>query len=92
MVLEVEKSWDDFVEKYAPIDNTIAEDPPFSGKMFETFGAENECVLTQPVNKIWTVVSDDQQMVICPGYKLVNRLGLFITTIPWKDDEDIYIV
>lgn len=53
--------------------------------MFETFGPELDFVKTQPENTIWTLLDDDDgNPVIIQGFHFVNRIGYYITKIPWK--------
>lgn len=40
--------------------------------------------------RIWTVVDNNPNSVyldIIPGYRLFNRLGFFVTRIPWTDKD-----
>ena len=59
--------------------------------MFETYGAEIDFVRSQEPNLVWTIVEgDNDTMFFLKGFHLVNRLGFFITEVPWTDtDEDV---
>jgi hypothetical protein len=48
-------------------------------------GAENP-------NKIWTLVDgEDGQTIIINGWAMVNRIGYFITEVPYDDMLDIVV-
>lgn len=91
-----------WLEKYQPIDNKFLGmgeegDPegnhPYNGKMFETFGPELEFVLNTPEKRVWTLVDgDDSSTIITAGYHIVNRIGYFITDIPWIDEMEYCVV
>lgn len=83
--------YDDWKEKYIPIENELVDDSPYSKTMFETYGKEIEFVLTYKHENIWTLIDGDQNNSwIVPGYHMVNILGYFITKTPWTD-EDILV-
>jgi hypothetical protein len=95
--------YDDWVKKYRPLPNeVVGESAPFEGIMFETYGAEYDLLYKMaerfafnegsPKNgyHVWTLVSGDNgDPIILSGWHVVNRLGYFITTIPWSEGEDI---
>lgn len=59
--------------------------------MFETYGPELDFVQSQEANKIWTIVDgDNDNTFYMAGYHLVNRIGYFVTEVPWQTgDEEI---
>lgn len=70
-------------EDYKPVENMFRP----GETMFETFGAELNWVKKQPGNKIWTLMDDDNgNQVITSGFHYVNRIGYYLTEIPWDDD------
>jgi hypothetical protein len=60
---------------------------------YETYGEDLDFIKAQPLNKIWTLMVDEatDTMFITNGFRLVNRLGYFITEEPWSDDT-IYLI
>jgi len=84
----VQMSFDNWVETFNPISNTITPDAPFDGSMFETFGADLAEVLIWADGKhrhlqVWSLVEgDDGDLLICDGYHRVNRIGYFLTNVP----------
>ena len=86
---------DEWYTKYKPVANHIDPDASWSdgdnGLMFETYGEEVQYVLSQVDNNtVWTYMdSDNGGTCVVAGYYLVNRIGYFVTEVPWED-EDIY--
>jgi hypothetical protein len=82
----IQMSFDNWVETFDPISNTITPDAPFDGSMFETYGDDLSAVLVaaHPANglKVWTLVEGDEGQYVVDGYRLVNRIGYFITNKP----------
>ena len=88
-----EQEWFD---TYKPLPNHIDPNASFNdgdnGYMFETYGEELDFVKAQEPNRIWTYFDgDDGGTYICDGYHLVNRIGYFVTTVPY-DDKQYYQV
>lgn len=81
-------TWTVWVNKYKPIKNPfVGCEAPFNGLMFETFGEEKEEVRKEGRNPytIWTLLDDD---TIIPGWHFVNRLGYFVTEVPFTQEEE----
>lgn len=76
--------------KYKPVPNHITNDKDHP--MFETYGEELDFVLSQPNNKVWTWVQGDMSDLIVAGYHYVNRLGYYITEVPWEDDNEYVLL
>lgn len=69
---------DEFDEKFKPITN------PYSDSLvFETYGQEHNFVRGRPNNTVWTMLDDN---TIVSGYHFVNRVGYYITEVPWTED------
>ena len=69
------------IEDFKPINNKFRPEE----QMFETFGKELEFVKDQPENKVWTLMDDDDgNLVITTGFHVVNRVGYYVTEIPWN--------
>lgn len=86
-----------FYAKYKPIKNTLVEDAPFDGCMFETFGDEIQEVLKYARDEakhkqVWTLVDCEGLMYLVAGYSLVNRMGYIITEEPWDSQEEQYLM
>lgn len=88
-------TFEEWLEKYQPVDNHIDNNASFqdengNGIMFETFGDELQYVLSianNEPNQVWTYVDGDDGTYVTNGYHLVNRIGYFITSVPY-DDKD----
>lgn len=87
--LYVPDAFDLWYDKYKPIKNPVQPNAPFEGEMFETYGPELNFVEATPPNRVWTLVTgDDGSDIITAGFHFVNRLGYFITEIPWTDETE----
>jgi hypothetical protein len=78
-------------EQYEPFVNHLDADASWAtddanGIMFETYGAEVDYVYARPLNHTWTYVDGEEGTYILAGRHLVNRIGYFVTAVPWKDD------
>ncbi len=91
MLLEL--NYDEWFDKFKPLINTLDDNANYDGCMFETYGAEAEHVSVAPANKIWTLVDCDGELFISEGWHFVNRMGYFITEIPFdsKIEYNIYV-
>ena len=83
---------DEWFEQFKPIPNHLDENASFNdgdqGYMFETYGDELEFVKAQEPNRIWTYSDgDDGGTYISDGYHVVNRIGYFVTTVPYDDSQ-----
>lgn len=77
------KAWED---KFKPIKNQFRNDPDET--MFETYGEEVEFVRNYDPKYVWTYLQGDMSDLICAGYHLVNRLGYYISSVPWDHEDD----
>lgn len=85
-------TFEEFVEKYKPIKNTLVEGASFDGCLFETYGTELHEVRTYDKSNIWTMVDGgNETMWINPGYGIVNRSGYFVTEVPWNDTDQVEV-
>lgn len=57
----------------------------FSGVVFDTVGSDWFQVRSMNTHYVWTWVEHDDGSSIIPGIHFVNRLGYFITEVPWDD-------
>jgi len=62
----------------------------FDGKMFETYGTDLETIhdlADREPNRVWTLVDCGGPLYISPGLHRVNRLGYFMTDVPWDNSS-----
>lgn len=89
-------TYEQWIETYKPMHNHIAEyDAGFDGAMFETYGDEcqfiQELVNTAP-DTIWTLITGDRNgWSIISGCHYVNRLGYFVSQVPFTHHMEIDI-
>jgi hypothetical protein len=94
----IELTFDEWLDTYKPITNHIDTNASFqdesgNGIMFETYGEEVDFVKQQDPNKIWMYGSgDDGGTYIWSGWGFVNRLGYFITEVPFSDSEIVQVL
>jgi hypothetical protein len=92
----IELTEEEWFDTFKPIPNHIDSNASFNdgeqGYMFETYGAELDFIKTQDHNRIWTYCDgDDNGTYIFQGARLVNRIGYFITTVPFDETKDYQI-
>lgn len=89
-------NFEQWIETYKPLVNHLDQNASFQdehgvGIMFETYGDELQHVKQQDNRNIWTLVDgEDDNLIICSGFWLCNRIGYFITEKP-SDDEHLEI-
>jgi hypothetical protein len=81
------KAWED---KFKPIKNHFRNDP--DEQMFETYGEEVEFVTKADNKYIWTYLQGDMSDLLVAGYHYVNRLGYYISSIPWENEDDYVLL
>jgi hypothetical protein len=86
-------TYDQWIETYKPVQNNIVHHAGFDGTMFETYGDEVETVReAREQNLVWTLCDEDDEMYIVSGFWNINRLGYFITQVPYEGERgDIYV-
>ena len=85
-------TWDEWQDTFKPIKNPNSRDPGFWGHMFETFGEDLDYIKSAnlPSGHYWTMVDGEGiHLDLVSGAQWVDRLGYFITEVPW--DEDTYV-
>jgi hypothetical protein len=88
----IEMDFEEFVEKFKPITNHIDTNASFDGLMFETYGDEYEFVKQSHPNHIWMYGDgDDGGSYLWSGWGFVNRLGYFITEVPFPTNTTIQV-
>ena len=94
----IELTFDEWLDTYKPIANHLDSNASFqnedgSGIMFETYGDEVDFVKSMNPNKIWMYGSgDDGGTYIWSGWGFVNRLGYFITEVPFPENTIIQVL
>jgi len=84
---EHERNFEEWSEQYKPIRNHLAPARNcYDGMMFETYGKELEFVRNQPEVNVWTLINWEREDLLIPGFHIVNRLGYFVTEIPFEGD------
>jgi hypothetical protein len=101
----IELTEEEWFEQFKPIPNHIDENASFNdgeqGYMFETYGKELEFVKAQAPNTIWMYGDgDDGGSYIWNGWHIVNRIGYFVTAVPFDankayqiqiSNDDVYV-
>ena len=92
----IELTEEDWFDTFKPLPNLIDPDASFSdgenGYMFETYGPELNFVKAQDSNRIWTYCDGDVDgTYIFQGMRIVNRIGYFVTTVPFDANKDYQI-
>jgi len=88
----IEMTEDEWIATYKPIKNHIDTNASFNGEMFETYGEEVEFVKAQDENRIWMYGDgDDGGGYVWSGWGFVNRIGYFITEVPFPDNTTIQV-
>ena len=83
---------DEWYETYKPIKNGIDSTSSWNDHMFETYGDDVDFVNNQPYENIWTWVSgDDGGTYLVSGRYYINRIGYFVTEVPFPDNTTIQI-
>jgi hypothetical protein len=92
----IELTEDEWFEQFKPMPNYLDDNASFHdgehGYMFETYGKELEFVKAQDPNRIWTYCDgDDSGTYIFQGMRIVNRIGYFVTALPFNGNKDYQI-
>jgi len=88
-----ELNYDEWIELFNPLVNHIDSNASYNGAMFDTYGKELKYLEGIDPNCIWTLSDCDGEMFIHNGWGFVNRMGYFITSIPFnpKEDYQVYV-
>lgn len=90
----VKMTYEEWEETYRPIKNHLRPSTSYNGCMFETFGKEKDFVIEVALGprfdtrRVWTLFDDD---TIVNGFWRTNRLGYFITEVPFQGEEALII-
>jgi hypothetical protein len=89
----IEMTFEEADEQFKFMVNNYDENASFDGLMFETYGDEVEYVKSKPHNRIWTYGDgDDGGLYIWSGWSFVNRIGYFISEVPFPENTTIQIM
>lgn len=70
--------------------NASWQDEAGNGIMFETYDIELEWVRTQPNENVWTYIDGDNgELLLIAGFHIVNRIGYFVTEVPWDNENEV---
>lgn len=83
------QGWDEWATKYKPIPNKFSK---HNELMYETFGEELEFIKGANNAHVWTWVQGDMSDIIVAGFSFVNRLGYYVTEVPWTDIDDYVLL
>jgi hypothetical protein len=85
-------SYEEWVKRFKPIRNDLNPQGSYNGYMFETFGKELDAVVKYLNDnkrfQIWTLIAEDDHLWIANSYHFVNRVGYFITEVPYEDSGE----
>ena len=84
------QGWDTFANKYKPLKNHFSKSP--NELMFETFGEELEFIKNANTAHVWTWVQGDMCDLIVAGFSYVNRLGYYVTEVPWTHIDEYVLL
>jgi len=92
----IELTEEEWFDTFKPIPNHIDDNASFNdgehGYMFETYDEELAFVKSQDPNRIWTYCDgDDRGTYIFEGMRIVNRIGYFVTAVPFDANKDYQI-
>ena len=93
----IELTEEEWFDQFQPIPNHIDDNASFQteegvGYMFETYDDELRFVQSQEPNRIWTYCDGDNGgTYIFQGMRIVNRIGYFVTTVPFDGSKDYQI-
>ena len=93
----IELTEEEWFDTFKPIPNHIDDNASFQtedgiGYMFETYDDELKFVQSQEPNRIWTYCDGDNSgTYIFQGMRIINRIGYFVTTVPFDGSKDYQI-
>ena len=80
--------YEEFEEKYKPIQNYYTSALGEKYYTFETYGEELEYVESKDNKNIWTLIEgEEENTYVIPGFHIVNRIGFFVTENGWENEN-----
>lgn len=88
--LEYEFTIDEWEEKYKPLQNPRKDiDDGFDANIFDTHDeGDYEVIKGYDIKRIWTLIEGEDGMLVVSGYRIIDRLGYFITENPVEPDDE----
>jgi hypothetical protein len=77
---------------YRPVKANPHPDAPFGGFLFDTSDQSSVRASRKPKACVWTLISDDDALVIVPGFRRCDRLGHFVCAVARGADAPTEIV
>ena len=84
------QGWSAWADKYKPKSNHLSKYP--NETMYETYDEEYEYIKTVDPRYVWTSVTGDMCDLIVAGRAYVNRMGYYVTEVPWEDENDYVLI
>lgn len=87
--MTIHLNWQQFVDKYSPIKNTIELDTPCDGFLF----LDKDQIKDVPLERTWSLMNNevDDDIYITNGIKIINSMGYLVTREFWTIDEVIEV-
>jgi len=86
-----EPGWEEFQAKYHPLKNPRHE-TALEGCLFDLQADDLKFISQQSAATVWTLVEGDFGLsLIMPGFHFVNRLGYFVSQVPYSDQLEMFI-
>jgi hypothetical protein len=82
---------DDWMAKFKPVKNLLATDDSFDGCLFDTSPEELKLVREANPKCVWTLLDWEDGRVITNGCQYVNRMGYFISEVPFDSEGGRYL-
>jgi hypothetical protein len=80
------QGWDEWATKFKPKSNHFNNHA--YDFMYETYGEEWDYIKSLDPRYVWTYVDGEMSSLIVAGVAWVNRLGYYVTEVPWENDMD----
>ena len=88
-------TYEEFLDKYEPLQNTMEDSSAFNGLMFETYGEELErveqAVFDRGIESVCTIIEVEGDFYVVEGFQFVNRYGYFILSQPCHEELNVLI-
>lgn len=84
---DIRMTFEEWVEKFKPIKNHTDEEANIDGTLFEIDRFDFLFIKEYDRSKVWTYIEgDDGNYYVSEGIHMVNRMGYFITEIPYEEN------
>lgn len=82
----------DWAAAYQPAQAHSRPEAPFGGLLFDTSDEATAHVWAQPEARVWTLISENDALVLVPGFRRCDQLGHFVCAVERKADAPTEIV